>query len=336
MAKTIAQTGLKAQDAAILNAVSNLSAGKLVGLPTETVYGLGVDALNEQAVQALYKAKGRPADNPLICHVSGRDMAMTIVQINEIASRLIKAFWPGPLALVLDQVSNCAVAPTVSAGLRTLAVRCPNHNITLSVIKKLNRPIAAPSANMSGKLSPTTAQDVFDDLGDKIAMVIDGGPAKIGIESTIVRVQGDTVHLLRPGIISGEEIATITGVGVLDWADSTLTAPSSAPVIAPVTAPGQMLSHYAPQAKVILNQIKPSAEYFYLGFGDNAGDLNLSPSGDLYEAAKNLFASLRKADYSGKKIIAVAPIPMTGVGLAINDRLTRAAAPRPNEGTQAK
>lgn len=307
-----------AQNGAIESAVEKLLAGHLVAVPTETVYGLAADALSEKAVQAIYAAKGRPSFNPLICHVSSKAMADRYVEIPNLAEKLMDALWPGPLTLVLPKRRHCEVAPSVSAGLDTLAMRCPGNEATRAIIKALDRPIAAPSANVSGKLSPTTAEAVLATLKDRIALVVDDGQTGVGIESTIVSVDESSVTMLRPGSITIEEIAEITG-----------ETPKSRTGGA-INAPGQLESHYAPNAPLSLNQAEPKGR-FMIGFGSVDGDLNLSPGGDLAEAAHNLFDFLRRADQATGGTIAVAPIPNRGVGIAINDRLKRAAAPRPNE-----
>lgn len=303
------------QNGAIDLAVEKLIDGELVAVPTETVYGLAADALNDEAVKKIYAAKGRPSHNPLICHVSNITMAKRYVVLNPVAEKLMNTFWPGPLTFVLPQLPQTAIAPTVSAGLNTLAVRCPRHPIARAIIETIDRPIAAPSANPSGKLSPTCAQDVLDAFDGKIALIIDGDIADVGIESTIIAVSNQTITLLRPGSITADNIADITNMVVSDYQGTE------------ITAPGQLASHYAPNADVLLNQQNTKA-HFYIGFGDMKGDLNLSSDGNLAEAAKNLFHTLRVADKHAKNTIAIAPIPNEGIGIAINDRLKRAAAPR--------
>lgn len=301
-------------DGAIDRAVEKLLAGELVCLPTETVYGLAADATNPDAVAKIYKAKGRPSFNPLICHVHSEGMAEQLIDLSDTAKRLTKRFWPGPLTIVSHQNENCSVAPAVSAGLETLAVRCPANEVARSVIQKTGRPLAAPSANISGRLSPTRAEPVLDSLGHKVGLILDDGPTEVGIESTIVAVDGDTITLLRPGTITVDEISEVADTLVQDR-DKTV-----------ISAPGQLSSHYAPEARVSLNQTTSNGRKM-LGFADIEGDWNLSTSGDLAEAAANLFEYLRQAD-DGQEL-AVAPIPNTGIGIAINDRLKRAAAERP-------
>lgn len=306
------------RDGAIKLAVEKISDGKLVAVPTETVYGLAVDATNADAVQHLYATKGRPDYNPLICHVTNSAMAERYVEVSSAAQKLMQHFWPGPLTLVMPLKDTANIANAVTASLNTLALRCPDNKATKAIIKQLKRPIAAPSANISGKISPTCATDVYEDMAGKIELIIDDGPTEVGIESTIVAVSDVSVTLLRPGSVLVDDVAEIAGLPVKDKND------------AEITAPGQLKSHYAPSAKVMLDQTSApdSGKSCFIGFGAIGGDMNLSASGDMREAAKNLFAYLRKAD-EGTDIIAVAPIPVEGIGLAINDRLKRAAAPRP-------
>ncbi len=315
-AKTIAQL-IPAEDRQVTKLAHDaLLAGDIVAIPTETVYGLAADATNDSAVEKVFKAKGRPNFNPLICHVYDIDMASQYVEIPKIAKSLMRSFWPGPLTLVLPQKLNNHIARSVSAGLPTLAVRCPASSITRDIIKKLNRPIAAPSANLSGKLSPTTAKDVINGLGSKIDLVIDAGPCQIGIESTIIAISNDEITLLRPGSVTVDEITEKSGKSVKDRDGTT------------ITAPGQMASHYAPNTAIKLNKSELSNDNFLIGFNKMQCDINLSESGNLSEAAANLFTYLHIADASNKDYIAVAPIPNKGIGIAINDRLKRAAAPR--------
>lgn len=304
-----------AEDGAVSLAVQLLSHGQLVAVPTETVYGLAADATEHSAVQQIFAVKGRPSFNPLICHVADEAMAARFVQVDPTASRLMAAFWPGPLTLVLPALPDSHISEAVSAGLSTIAVRCPAHNVTRTIIKELGRPVAAPSANPSGKLSPTSATDVMDGLGGQIPLVVDGGTTQVGIESTIVAVRKGDVYLLRPGTITPDDIVNELGIPVLANDNSE------------ISAPGQLLSHYAPNASVRLNATTQQANEILIGFGPVAGSLTLSHDGDLLEAAQNLFRLLREADKRGSAI-AVAPIPNQGVGIAINDRLKRAAAPR--------
>ena len=266
-------------------------------------------------MQQIYEAKGRPSFNPLICHVADIEMAKKIVTVSPLAAKLMEIYWPGPLTLVLQARPDSPIAAPVSAGLDTLAVRCPKKAVTREIIKELGRPIAAPSANPSGKLSPTCAADVLAGLDGKLPLIIDAGDAPEGIESTIIGVKDEKLYLLRPGTITADEIAEQTGQPVLDRNEDE------------ISAPGQLLSHYAPEASVRLNATEKQDGELLIGFGDIVGDINLSASGDLSEAAHNLFKTLRNADKSSTHI-AVAPIPNHGIGIAINDRLKRAAAPR--------
>lgn len=304
------------QDGAIDLAVEKLLTGDVVAVPTETVYGLAADATNDDAVAKIYAVKGRPSFNPLICHVSDASMANRYVHLSSAAKKLMARHWPGPLTIVSNRKADATISTTVTAGLETLAIRCPDNPITQGIIKKLNRPIAAPSANPSGQLSPTNARSVLLSLGPQIPLIIDDGPTRVGIESTIVSVDGDTLTLLRPGTVTVDELSTSTGLQVLDRQNNK------------ITAPGQLSSHYAPNARLLLNR-KSSDAGLFIGFGKVDGDFNLSSSGDLHEAARNLFEVLRRADETGAPTITIAPVPNKGVGIAINDRLKRAAAPRP-------
>lgn len=300
-------------------AASALRAGRLVILPTETVYGLGADACNDLAVAAVFEAKGRPQFNPLIVHVQDAVMAARHAHLEGVAKTLADAFWPGPLTLVLPRRPDTPISLLVSAGLDTLAVRVPAHPVTQAILADFGGPIAAPSANRSGHVSPTRVEDAAAELGDTVAAIVDGGPCREGLESTIVAVRGDYVALLRPGTITPDMIERAAGLPVrLEGASERLTAP------------GQLESHYAPRAEVRLNAREPKPGEAFLAFGPTAPPgLNLSPAGDLKEAAAHLFAYLRQLDASGVSHIAVMPIPEEGLGLAINDRLRRAAAPRP-------
>lgn len=313
------------RDGAIAAAVEKLSSGMLVAVPTETVYGLAADAQNSEAVQQIYAVKGRPDFNPLICHVASPEMAQQLVVVSKPAKALMDAFWPGPLSIVLPIRPEADIAPEVTAGLQTLAVRCPANDCTRRVIEALGAPIAAPSANLSGKISPTSADDVLSDLSEKIPLILDDSPTAVGIESTIVAVDNEAVTILRPGSIGIDEISKTADLPVQDR-DNTI-----------ISAPGQLKSHYAPESRVLLDQsIQPAdSELFLIGFGGVDGTLNLSAAGNLAEAAHNLFAFLRKADASGKAI-GIAPIPETGIGIAINDRLRRAAAPRDQHISKAR
>lgn len=303
----------------IEKAVDILKKGGLVAVPTETVYGLAADATNSEAVAKIFQAKKRPAFNPLICHVCDMAMAEKLVNISPLAATLMEVFWPGPLTFVLPKIDQCAASDLVSAGLDTLAVRMPDHNLTHELIEKLNRPIAAPSANQSGKISPTTAAHVAEGLGSSVDMILDGGDCMRGIESTIITFDGADIVILRPGSITKE---------MLEGACSATARNFTASSGSTITAPGQLSSHYAPNAKVRLNATSKNVDDYFIGFGDIKGDISLSETGDLIEAASNLFKALRKADKTGANTIAIAPIPKHGIGIAINDRLDRAAAPR--------
>jgi L-threonylcarbamoyladenylate synthase len=305
-------TEVRPADAAgVARAVERLAAGEVVALPTETVYGLAADAGNSAAVARIYEAKGRPSFNPLIVHVRGLSMAQALVEVPRAALDLMARFWPGPLTLVLPLRRGAPIASLVTAGLPTLAVRCPDHPVTQAVIAGLGRPIAAPSANASGRISPTRPEHVLDSLAGRIPLLLDAGPTRAGLESTIVAVEGDIVRLLRPGTVPAEAL----GVDV--------AAPTPA-----IIAPGQLASHYAPAQPVRLGATTAEPHEFHIGFGAVAGDRSLSARGDLAEAAAQLFDALHAAQASGRAAIAVAPIPDRGLGAAINDRLRRAAAPR--------
>lgn len=313
MAEQATQTEILPADAdGIARAVALLRDGHPVALPTETVYGLAADATNGAAVAAVYAAKGRPSFNPLIAHVSGLGMAQQLVDLPMAALDLMARFWPGPLTLVLPLRPGARIASLVTAGLPTLAVRCPDHPVMQAVIESLGAPVAAPSANASGTISPTRAEHVVRSLGGRIPLVLDAGPTRAGIESTIVAVDDDRVRLLRPGAVPAERL----GIRLEAAADGK------------IEAPGQLASHYAPAQPVRLGAATATPHEFHIGFAAVAGDLSLSPGGDLAEAAARLFDALHIAESSGKPAIAVAPIPEAGLGAAINDRLRRAAAPR--------
>lgn len=307
---------LRPDAAGIARAAELLAAGELTAFPTETVYGLGADARNGVAVAKVYEAKGRPSFNPLIAHVASAEAARRYVQWNKAAEALAQAFWPGPLSLVLPLKVGHGISELVTAGLSTLAVRVPAHPAAHAMLEALNGPVAAPSANPSGRISPTTAAHVLAGLDGKIAAVLDDGPCGVGLESTIVGLAGDDPLLLRPGGLAAEEIEAVLGRPLVmrDASD-------------PLTAPGQLLSHYAPDSAVRLNALEPQGEELLLGFGPMDCDLNLSETGDLAEAAANLFGHLHKLDALARPI-AVAPVPHHGLGQAINDRLQRAAAPK--------
>ncbi len=296
--------------------------GGLVAFPTETVYGLGADATNGAAVAAIYAAKGRPSFNPLIVHVPDIAALDGIATLGPEARALAAAFWPGPLTMVLPLAAQAPLSSLVTAGLQTVAVRIPGTELARDLLRAVGRPVAAPSANPSGRVSATRADHVLSGLSGRIDAVLDGGPCSVGVESTILRP--DPSVLLREGGVPAEAIEAVLGRRL-----SRDTTPGR------VQAPGQLASHYAPGARVRLNRAARAADGVMLGFGPVAGDLSLSAQGDLAEAAANLFALLIEADATardrGLPHIDVAPIPDVGLGRAINDRLARAAAPRPDQ-----
>ncbi len=306
-------------------AVAALARGELVAMPTETVYGLAADAGNPAAVGRIYLAKGRPRFNPLIVHVGSSGAAMRHVRFSADAEKLAEAFWPGPLTLVLPLRPDSGIADIVTAGLDTLAVRVPAHPVAQALLAASARPLAAPSANRSGHVSPTTAVHVVEDLGDKVSVILDAGATPVGLESTIVGLAGGAPVLLRAGGLARAEIEAVLGRPL-----ATARPAGDAPL-----APGMLASHYAPAAALRLNATEVDEGEGLLGFGPRGPDgaeravatVNLSPSGDLAEAATNFFAALRTLDRQVKRV-AVAPIPDEGLGEAINDRLRRAAAPR--------
>jgi L-threonylcarbamoyladenylate synthase len=304
---------LAATPAGLARAFALLGAGQTVAVPTETVYGLAADATDGAAVARIYAAKGRPAFNPLIVHVPDVAAAEHLVDMPEIARPLSAAFWPGPLTLVLPAKPANGIASLVSAGLTTLAVRVPVHPVMQQVLRALGKPLAAPSANASGRLSSTTAAHVLDGLDGKIAAVLDAGSCALGLESTILGFDRKRVCLLRAGAITAEAIEAVLG--------NKLAARDNIGI----SAPGQLLNHYAPTKPLRVNVINSNKNEILIGFDKVPGDISLSISGDLVEAAANLFAVLHRADASAAPAIAVAPIPDTGLGAAINDRLTRAA-----------
>ncbi|SFL47689.1 L-threonylcarbamoyladenylate synthase [Shimia aestuarii] len=299
------------------HACTILQNGGLVAFPTETVYGLGADARNDHAVARIFEAKSRPRFNPLIVHVADIATAKRFVIWNDTADRLAAAFWPGPLTLVLPLAPDGGLSPLVTAELPTLAIRVPEHPVARTLLKRFGGPVAAPSANPSGRISPTTAGHVADGLSGRIDAILDGGACDVGVESTILGLW-DVPILLRQGGLPQEAIEAALGAAVATHQSGD-----------PLTAPGQMTSHYAPGAHIRLNATTLGAGEILLGFGkvDNA-TLNLSPSGDLTEAAANLFHFLHRLDAENPETIAVSPIPNHGLGRAINDRLARAAAPR--------
>jgi L-threonylcarbamoyladenylate synthase len=317
---------LLADAAAVARAARCLSEGGLVAFPTETVYGLGADALNAGAIARLYEAKGRPAFNPLIAHVANLAAARQIARFDATTSRLAEAFWPGPLTLVLPKTHDCAVADLATAGLDTVALRLPMHPVARGILEAFGGPVVAPSANLSGHVSPTSAEHVAADLGGRIDLIIDGGPVNVGVESTIVGCF-DTPMLLRPGGLPREEIERVLG-HALARPPEDAAHETNQPL-----APGMLASHYAPRTPVRLNAREVAAGEALLAFGadpipgtDKAlAVMNLSARGDLNEAATHLFGYLRALDAKGGRAIAVMAVPPHGLGEAINDRLRRAA-----------
>jgi L-threonylcarbamoyladenylate synthase len=318
------------QDHALAKAADLIAAGEVVAIPTETVYGLAADATSGEAVARIFETKGRPRFNPLIAHVASLAMAREQAAFGPLALKLAEAFWPGPLTLVLPKLASSPVHPLVTAGLDTLAIRMPRSAFTRALIDEVGHPLAAPSANRSGRISATTAADVEAELGDRIRLVVDGGPTPVGVESTIVRVDGDRLVLLRPGGIASGAIEEVAG--------ARLASPSGGKV----QAPGMLTSHYAPDTAMRLNVSEVRPGEVLLAFGPHrvagadkaVATVNLSPPGDLREAAAALFSALRELDRTGASAIAVEPIPQHGLGEAINDRLRRAAAPRDSVGVE--
>jgi L-threonylcarbamoyladenylate synthase len=311
----------KVSDRAVQRAAEALRAGRLVAFPTETVYGLGADATSGQAVAQIFAAKGRPRFNPLIVHVLDFAAAQRIAVFPDKARRLQGAFWPGPLTLVLERKRDAGVSDLVTAGLDSIALRAPDHPVARALLRAAALPIAAPSANRSGHVSPTTAAHVASDLGEAPAMILDGGPTAHGVESTVLDARGDRVVMLRPGATTAEAIEAVLGEAIERGLEG-----GSRPL-----SPGQLERHYAPRARLRLEATEVQPGEALLAFGPHpirahGPCLNLSPAGDLIEAAANLFAALRKLDASGAPTIAIMPIPETGLGEAINDRLRRAAA----------
>jgi L-threonylcarbamoyladenylate synthase len=320
-----------AGDAAIAEAARMLAAGLLVAFPTETVYGLGADAGNGEAIARLYAAKGRPAFNPLIAHVANAAAARRLARFDAAAERLATAFWPGPLTLVLPKTADCPVADLASAGLDSIAVRLPQHPVAQALLREFGGAVVAPSANRSGHVSPTTAAHVLADLGGRINLIVDGGATPVGLESTIVACLGESVGapaLLRPGGVPRTAIEAVLGRPLADGrtgAGSEDAAPR---------APGMLASHYAPRTPLRLEVKSVEIGEALLAFGptlaaraaDAVKVLNLSARGNPIEAAANLFSQLRALDAARAKAIAVMPIPHEGLGEAINDRLRRAAA----------
>ncbi|WP_082145656.1 L-threonylcarbamoyladenylate synthase [Microvirga massiliensis] len=320
---------LAADDAGIARAADLLKAGRAVAFPTETVYGLGADATQGRAVAAIYAAKERPSFNPLIAHVADLAAAQHQGVFGREALRLAEAFWPGPLTLVVPLAETCEITDLARAGLPSIGLRVPAHPVAHALLTSVGQPLAAPSANRSGRMSPTQAEHVLADLNGRIAAVLDAGPTSVGVESTIVSCLGDELRILRPGGIPREQLVDVIGRPLPGVGEAgNLERPS---------APGMLESHYAPRARVRLHAEAIRAGEAILLFGPfrpaglahAAATVNLSPSGDLAEAAARLFSALRELDESGAPIIAVVPIPPVGLGEAINDRLARAAADRP-------
>ena len=306
----------------LAHALERLRSGGLVAFPTETVYGLGADATQDEAVAHLFAAKGRPRFNPLIAHVAQVEDAYALGSFGPLAQQLAQAFWPGPLTLVVARKADCPVSLLATAGLETIAVRVPAHGIARALLLGFGGPLVAPSANRSGRVSPTEAAHVAEDFADEDLLILDGGPTAVGLESTVIDVTGATPSLLRPGAIARADLERLVGP---------LAAPEGATAPA---SPGQLASHYAPSLPVRLNVRTPHPDETLIAFGPEVPEgalrvLNLSSQGDLLEAAANLFRLMRAADAPPARAIAVMPIPETGLGEAINDRLARAAAPRP-------
>ena len=313
-----------ATERSIKRAAKLLHEGQLVAFATETVYGLGGNALDDKAVAEIFSIKGRPQFNPLIVHVCDIAMAQGIVVWNAWAEKLATAFWPGPLTLVLKRLPDCNVSLLASCGGDTLGVRMPAPDSARQMIKASGVPIAAPSANRSGRVSPTTAQHVYEELGNSIPLILDGGACEVGIESTVIDLSGDKPVLLRPGFVTAEQIKVILNTDVIPMKAGILGSKE-------FKSPGQLASHYAPSLPVRLNVTKPNANEALLAFGANVPSgakvtINLSERGDLKEAASRLFSALRELDKPEYTAIAIMPIPEEGLGIAVNDRLKRAAA----------
>tara|TARA_B100000575_G_scaffold268375_1_gene247249 strand:- start:50 stop:1072 length:1023 start_codon:yes stop_codon:yes gene_type:complete len=320
-------------DASICSAVNRLREGNLVAFPTETVYGLGADATNASAVAEIFVAKQRPEFNPLISHVASVNAAFELGVETPIATSLANAFWPGPLTLILQRRAKCSVTLLATAGLDKIGIRVPAHNGTQLLLRAFGKPVAAPSANPSGQISPSTADHVIHGLGTNVGFVLDGGPCESGLESTIIDCTGQRARLLRPGGITREAVANALAAAGLD---PKITIARALDDKTKPIAPGQLTSHYAPRATLrVAAQARRRGEEM-IGFGKIHGagklQLNLSVSGNLIEAAANLFSMLHAADATSTKKIAIAPVPNTGLGEAINDRLHRAAAPRQDKG----
>ena len=324
MSSEIATRLLPADTSTIENAAKILRSGGLVAFPTETVYGLGANAADGKAVARLYAAKGRPSFNPLISHVADLEAARKLARFDALSEKLARAFWPGPLTLVLHKADGCNVSDLATAGLESIAIRVPNHPVARDLLRAFGGAIVAPSANRSGHVSPTTAQHVMEDLKGRIDLVLDGGQTQVGVESTIVSCLEGAPMLLRPGGIARADIERIIGGPLED--------PPLPVDLAALLAPGMLASHYAPNAAIRLDATRVEPGEALLAFGPAllpgaTITLNLSARGDLTEAAANLFSHLRALDGTASKI-AVMPVPMAGLGEAINDRLARAAAPK--------
>lgn len=319
---------LRANQQNLKEAGKAIRRGELVAFPTETVYGLGADATNDDAVKAIYKAKGRPSHNPLIVHITSLEQAFEYGIFDDRAKKLAANFWPGPLSLIVKRQPNCALSPLVSAGGDTVALRMPAHPISRQLLEAANVPVAAPSANLSGGISPTLPQHVKQSLGDKIFMLIDGGACLVGVESSVISVlPNQDVKILRPGSINAETLSKTLNQTV--EFESQSKQPNET-----LISPGLLSSHYAPHVKLRINVQNPNPNEAYLAFGTHnftGHSLNLSQTADLIEAAQNLFAMLHALDaycMQHKCSIAIAPIPNQAIGIAINDRLARAAAPK--------
>jgi len=304
-----------ASDAVIEQAAALIRAGQPVAVPTETVYGLAGDATNARAIAAIYEAKGRPHFNPLIIHVLDLAAAEELAEFDDDARKLAATFWPGPLTIVLPRRADCPIAALATAGLPTIAIRVPAHPVMRALLAACAVPLAAPSANASGRISATTSAHVLASLSGRIPLIIDGGACSLGLESTIVTMAGGRCYILRPGVITSNMLRAIGG-----------TVTMGAAAEGEITAPGQLASHYAPNKPLRLNAAIAAADEYLIGFGAIYGNESLSEAGDLAEAAAALFDALHRADAASPPKIAVAPIPMEGLGIAINDRLARAAA----------
>ena len=295
-----------------------MRAGELVAFPTETVYGLGADATNDSAVAKVFEIKGRPQFNPLISHLPSAHHAFEFGVFSTIAKELASTFWPGPITFVVPRSNKCPISWLASAGLETVAIRVPDHPVARELLELANVPVAAPSANLSGKISPTRPEHVREEFGSNIFSILEGGDCRVGLESTVLDLSGSTPILLRPGRVTQRQLEM--KVGKIKMATRTDT----------ISSPGMLASHYAPEAEVRIEATTSIEGEAFLGFGETSFEPypNLSPRGDLVEAASNLFHLMRELDKKNPKCIAVAPIPKKGLGIAINDRLKRAAAPR--------